>query len=156
MSRILLLLGALSLPVVAVEPTLYGRYEQIKVEDVGKTLKAKMDTGAMTASLSARDIERFQRDGEEWVVVEGHRPVRVRQLKLEGEDLERSQAGSRVPAERRYTFNFEGASQVLDHAVVSPSLAKDAAVEILHVNSDCSDAKRTSDHDPILLRLRPR
>lgn len=67
MSRILLLLGALSLPVFAAEPTLYGRYEQIKVEDVGKTLKAKMDTGAMTASLSARDIERFKRDGEEWV-----------------------------------------------------------------------------------------
>ena len=67
MSRILLLLGALSLPVFAAEPTLYGRYEQIKVEDVGKTLKAKMDTGAMTASLSARDIERFQRGGEEWV-----------------------------------------------------------------------------------------
>jgi hypothetical protein len=41
------------------------------------------------------------RNGEEWVVVEGQRPVRVRQLKLEGEDLERSQAGSRDPAERR-------------------------------------------------------
>ena len=62
----------------------------------------------------------------------------------------------RVPAGSRYTFNFEGASQVLDHVVVSPSLAKDAAIEILHVNSDCSDAKRTSDHDPILVRLRPR
>lgn len=67
LSRILLLLGALSLPVFAAEPTLYGRYEQIKVEDVGKTLKAKMDTGAMTASLSARDIEQFERDGEQWV-----------------------------------------------------------------------------------------
>lgn len=26
-----------------------------------------MDTGAMTASLSAHDIERFQRDGEDWI-----------------------------------------------------------------------------------------
>jgi hypothetical protein len=62
----------------------------------------------------------------------------------------------RVPAESRYTFNFEGGSQVLDHVVVSPSLAAGATVEILHVNSDCSNAKRTSDHDPVVVRLRPR
>lgn len=62
----------------------------------------------------------------------------------------------RVPAERRYTFNFEGASQVLDHVVVSPSLAAGASVEVLHVNSDCGSAKRTSDHDPVVVRLRTR
>ncbi len=62
----------------------------------------------------------------------------------------------RVPAADRYTYNFEGASQVIDHVVVSPSLAPGAAVEILHVNSDCSNAKRTSDHDPVVVRLRPR
>ena len=65
LSRLLLLLSALTLPAIAAEPTLFGRYEQIKIEDLGKTLKAKMDTGAMTASLSARDIERFERDGED-------------------------------------------------------------------------------------------
>lgn len=48
-------------------PTLYGRYENVRIEEVGKTFKAKMDTGAMTASLSAKDIERFERDGEDWV-----------------------------------------------------------------------------------------
>jgi uncharacterized protein len=62
----------------------------------------------------------------------------------------------RVPPENRYTFNFDGASQVLDHVVVSPSLASRATVEIPHVNSDCSNAKRTSDHDPVVVRLRPR
>ena len=62
----------------------------------------------------------------------------------------------RAPAASRYTFNFDGASQVLDHVVVSPALAKDAAVEILHFNSDCSDEKRTSDHDPVVVSLRPR
>jgi hypothetical protein len=48
-------------------PTLYGRYEYIELPQVGQTLKAKMDTGAVTASLSARDIEQFQRDGQDWV-----------------------------------------------------------------------------------------
>ncbi len=62
----------------------------------------------------------------------------------------------RVPIASRYTFNFEGASQVLDHVVVSPALAKDAEIEILHLNSDCSDEKRTSDHDPVVARFRPR
>ena len=57
----------MALPAFAAEPTLYGRYEHIKVEEIGKILPAKMDTGAMTASLSARDIEQFKRDGEDWV-----------------------------------------------------------------------------------------
>lgn len=61
------LLGLLSLPVMAAEPTLYGRYENIGLPEIGQTLKAKMDTGALTASLSARDIEQFTRDGEDWV-----------------------------------------------------------------------------------------
>ena len=38
--------------------------------------------------------------GQKWSVVEGHRPVRVRDIKLEGEFLERAKAGSRDPAER--------------------------------------------------------
>ena len=49
------------------EPKIYGRYENVRLPELGKTLRAKMDTGAVTVSLSARDIERFQRDGEEWV-----------------------------------------------------------------------------------------
>lgn len=67
MSRILFFTGLLTLPAFATEPVLYGRYEHIKIEEIGKILPAKMDTGAMTASLSARDIERFQRDGEDWI-----------------------------------------------------------------------------------------
>jgi hypothetical protein len=60
LSRVLFLTGLLALPAFAAEPVLYGRYEHIKVEEIGKVLPAKMDTGAMTASLSARDIERFR------------------------------------------------------------------------------------------------
>lgn len=67
MSRVLFLAGLLAFPAFAAQPTLYGRYEHIKIEEIGKTLPAKMDTGAMTASLSARDIEQFRRDGEDWV-----------------------------------------------------------------------------------------
>ena len=67
MKSVLALLSVLALPVMAAEPTLYGRYEYIKLPEIGETLKAKMDTGALTASLSARNIQTFTRDGEEWV-----------------------------------------------------------------------------------------
>ncbi|MFI8559601.1 ATP-dependent zinc protease [Pseudomonas putida] len=67
MKSLLVLLSLLALPAVAAEPTLYGRYEYIGLPEMGETLKAKMDTGAYTASLSAKDIELFTRDGEEWV-----------------------------------------------------------------------------------------
>ncbi|WP_449430204.1 retropepsin-like aspartic peptidase RloA2 [Pseudomonas putida] len=67
MKPLLALLSLLALPVMAAEPTIYGRYENIALPEIGETLKAKMDTGAFTASLSAKDIERFTRDGEDWV-----------------------------------------------------------------------------------------
>ncbi len=93
----LLLACALAAPALADDPTLYGRYEYIRVDDIGKTLKAKMDTGAMTASLSAKDIERFERDDEEWVrfrlAIEGaddtlyeHRLVRISEIKVRSEE----------------------------------------------------------------------
>lgn len=83
----------------------------------------------------------------------------------EGEDAEAVTALAAPPLENlllrvrdadRYTFNFEGGSQVLDHVVVTPALAADAAVDIVHVNADCAAPKRTSDHDPVVVRLRIR
>ena len=67
MKSVFVLLSDLALPVMAAEPTLYGRYEYIKLPEIGETLQAKMDTGALTASLSAKHIETFTRDGEPWV-----------------------------------------------------------------------------------------
>ena len=67
MKSVLALLSLVALPVLAAEPTLYGRYENIRLPEIGETLQAKMDTGALTASLSAKDIQTFTRDGENWV-----------------------------------------------------------------------------------------
>lgn len=63
----LLALSAASAAFASDAPITYGRYEHVRIDQVGKILPAKMDTGAMTASLSARDIEQFERDGEPWV-----------------------------------------------------------------------------------------
>ncbi|MDT0499828.1 MULTISPECIES: ATP-dependent zinc protease [unclassified Halomonas] len=44
-----------------------GSSEWIGLPDVGTYLKARIDSGANTSSLSAREITRFERDGENWV-----------------------------------------------------------------------------------------
>lgn len=52
---------------IAAEKTVYGLNEYIQLSDLKLEVAAKLDTGAKTASLSARDIKRFKRDGETWV-----------------------------------------------------------------------------------------
>ena len=55
-----------------------------------------------------------------------------------------------VPLSERYTYIFQGFSQVLDHLLVSPELAHKMGAYIAHVNADLSSGFRASDHDPIL------
>jgi hypothetical protein len=97
---LLALLSLVALPVLAAEPTLYGRYEYIALPEIGgEVLKAKMDTGALTASLSAKDIETFTRDGDEWVrfrlatkgasnKVYEHKIARISKIKTRSEEDE--------------------------------------------------------------------
>jgi hypothetical protein len=47
--------------------TLLGRTEWVGLPGIGTYLKARVDSGANTSSLSARDITRFERNGENWV-----------------------------------------------------------------------------------------
>ena len=87
----------LALPALAAEPTLYGRYEYVSLPQLQQTLQAKMDTGALTASLSAKDIETFTRDGENWVrfrlatkgasdKVYEHKVARISKIKTRSEE----------------------------------------------------------------------
>ncbi|MBH3428195.1 ATP-dependent zinc protease [Pseudomonas alkylphenolica] len=64
-----LLLSLFLLPALgqAAEKTVYGLNEYARLADIDLEVAAKLDTGAKTASLSARDIKRFKRNGESWV-----------------------------------------------------------------------------------------
>jgi ABC-type Mn2+/Zn2+ transport system permease subunit/predicted extracellular nuclease len=54
------------------------------------------------------------------------------------------------PSER-YSYNYQGNSQLLDHILVSASLAvRVGDVHYVHVNADSADAQRASDHDPVV------
>jgi uncharacterized protein len=67
-----------------------------------------------------------------------------------------------LPASQRYTYVFEGNSQVLDHILISPALAEPRpagrprafSYDIVHTNSEFPD--QDSDHEPQLVRLRIR
>lgn len=60
-----------------------------------------------------------------------------------------------LPREDRYSYTYQGNSQVLDHILISEHLRDKAAVDALHINADYSSVsgKRASDHDPILVQL---
>ncbi|MDN3526251.1 RimK/LysX family protein [Halomonas sabkhae] len=46
----------------------FGWVEKATIEEPwGPEVKVKLDSGALTSSMQAEDIERFKRDGEEWV-----------------------------------------------------------------------------------------
>jgi hypothetical protein len=63
----------------------------------------------------------------------------------------------------RYTYLFDGAAQVLDHILLTADLAPQIAqVQIVHSHADfpelgpeANPIPHASDHDPVLLRLRP-
>ena len=57
-----------------------------------------------------------------------------------------------LPAVERYSYVYEGNSQVLDHILVSPDL-KHVDYDVVHINSEF--ANQTSDHDPQVVRLKP-
>ena len=62
-----------------------------------------------------------------------------------------------LPESQRYTYVYNGISQVLDHIFVTKALpgAGPAAVQydVIHVNSEFAD--QASDHDPQVVRIRP-
>jgi predicted extracellular nuclease len=70
---------------------------------------------------------------------------------LEGDDLVNLMEG--LPKAQRYSYVFEGNSQVLDQMLVSPRLQEKGRPEydVVHVNSEF--AEQASDHDPQVVRL---
>ncbi|MBZ5488007.1 ATP-dependent zinc protease [Halomonas aquamarina] len=51
---------------MASDDDVFGWIENATIEP-GIMVKAKLDSGALTSSLDARDIEIFEKEGEEWV-----------------------------------------------------------------------------------------
>lgn len=48
-------------------PVILGSVEQVHIDSLNRSFDARVDTGAVTSSLSASDIQAFERDGKQWV-----------------------------------------------------------------------------------------
>lgn len=69
-----------------------------------------------------------------------------------------------LPPLSRYTYIYNGASQVLDHILVTPNLVPTlAGIMPVHINADFptprtvdpTNVHHASDHDPVSMRIRP-
>ncbi|WP_213287304.1 choice-of-anchor I family protein [Bradyrhizobium sp. sGM-13] len=58
---------------------------------------------------------------------------------------------SKLPENERYSYNFDGNAQALDHILVSNNLFDSAQFDIVHMNSEFID--QLSDHDPSVSSL---
>jgi predicted extracellular nuclease len=59
-----------------------------------------------------------------------------------------------LPARERYSYVYQGNSQVLDHILVSPGLKRQHVdYDVVHINSEF--ASQASDHDPQIVRIKP-
>lgn len=61
---------------------------------------------------------------------------------------------NKVEQSDRYTYLYQGNSQVLDHILVTKNLENKTKIDILHINADFTDmAGRASDHDPVMVQI---
>jgi len=60
-----------------------GQLEQVWLQNLQLALPARIDTGAETASLDARNIELFERDGRRWVRFEIFHPETGEAIQME-------------------------------------------------------------------------
>ncbi|MFC3212618.1 DUF6359 domain-containing protein [Planomicrobium okeanokoites] len=59
-----------------------------------------------------------------------------------------------VPLEDRYSYYYQGNSQVLDHALVTNNIADQTEIDMLHINAMFMEEHgRASDHDPLLIQV---
>ena len=60
-------LAVVTMPALAAQKPLFGWIEHASIEPWGVQVKAKLDTGALTSSMHAENIERFEQEGDDWV-----------------------------------------------------------------------------------------
>ncbi|MCQ2042390.1 RimK/LysX family protein [Stutzerimonas kunmingensis] len=135
-----LLLSLHTLPSLAADGTPLGWVERGRVLPEEVTVKFKLDTGALTSSMHAEDIEYFERDGDEWV-----------RFDLDLEDIERGKlVKSRIERKLHRELTVRGAGGKEDRPVV---LMKVCIGERL-LEEQFSLRDRDEMHYPVLLGRR--
>ncbi len=132
---------------------LFGRWQQpVRSSETQRHQQASAVRGFVDSLLSANktanvvvlgDLNDFEFSATADILA-GHGGTRLT-------DLPRT-----LPKNERYTYDFEGNSQVLDHILIGGGLIRRGAsygYDIVHTNSEYAD--QDSDHDPQVVRLGP-
>lgn len=98
-----------SSPTGALDKKVVGGTERVLLSDLGIILQARVDTGSATSQIDAREIEFFERNGEEWVRFEVSMPGSEERLEVERPRLRGGRAsdedgGRRPVVEMRITM----------------------------------------------------
>lgn len=111
------------------EAITFGAVECIALPEIETVLRARVDSGAKTASLNAVDIEEFERDGDAW--------VRFRIPHDDGDDEEDvSAAMARLFDDFLETLEFPGNSGTGDQGEVTVEAEVDRRVTIIQSSGE--------------------
>lgn len=138
-----------SAPILGVEQDFADRQEDVNVNG------SLDERQAQSAAVSEFVADALAEDPDANVVVVGDfNEFEFVSPLTQLEDAGLTNLTNTLPEDERYTFNFQGNSQALDHILVSDALVDDAVYDIVHVNSEFAETEnRASDHDPSLVQL---
>ena len=116
---------------------------EAQVTTLNEVVKSILETDAKARVIVLGDLNTFQFTNDISELLAGI-----------GEEQVLYNLVDRLQDDEVYTFNFEGNSQVLDHALVTKFVAQ-PQFDIVHVNVDFPRVDDTvgSDHEPLVLRL---
>lgn len=121
----------------AATPQSLGWLEEGVIMPEDLTVKFKLDSGALTSSMHAEDIERFEKDGEDWV-----------RFRVELEDINSEKTVASIferPLVRNLKVRGAGGSEE------RPVVNMDVCIAGSALNQEFSLRDRSNMHYPVLL-----
>ncbi len=143
-------------------------HRTLQAEHVASIVQARLDTDPDAHVVVLGDLNDFQASKPVETLQHGAQPA-------DGAAREQGHillwhAFDALPSQDRYTYIFNGASQTLDHLLLTPGMMPDfSGFDIAHINADYPIAPPegaehapasapvygSSDHDPLVLTVRP-
>jgi uncharacterized protein len=72
------------------------------------------------------------------------------------ESVDMFNANAQIPTDENYSFIFEGNASTFDQILISNGLVDSlSAISVIHLNTSLPEEKQISDHDPVLIDLKP-
>ncbi len=124
---------------------------QAQADHVAQLVEEQLAGKALANVVVLGDLNDYYRSGPVETLLSGVEPPMVHSYDF-------------LPDLDRYTYIFNGGSQVLDHILVTESMAEDISeIRPIRLNADyaypasidADSVQHSSDHDPVMMRIRP-